>query len=208
MLNYHVIYNCVSLVNLKLPRSLKEIGTRAAENCYYLETIEFAGSETEWKNLKVIKYWDLAAGTRTSEGTYKVIFKAFDNDEGTIGNNIKWKFYGASKLLVISGSGRMPDYSPENPAPWAKYKDKTTKVLVKNSISYVGSYAFYNHVELVYAAFAESVKEIGEHAFDGCIKLQYLYYPTPKPPKGPIPVPVIPRPRFPGFDTGGGDDDG
>ena len=44
-------------------------------------------------------------------------------DNGTCGNNLTWNLYD-NGMLVISGQGKMTDYSRDDPSPWNKYKSK------------------------------------------------------------------------------------
>jgi hypothetical protein len=61
---------------------------------------------------------------------------------GTTGP-LSWSI--ADGVLTISGTGAMPDYSYNN-APWEPYQSSITSVVVGDSVTSIGSYAF-SHCE-------------------------------------------------------------
>ena len=61
-------------------------------------------------------------------------------DSGTI-DSLNWTVY-TNGLLEISGDGSMPSYTTGS-APWYQYRDSITSILVRSSITGIGSKAFY-----------------------------------------------------------------
>ena len=61
-------------------------------------------------------------------------------DSGTI-DSLTWTVY-TNGLLEISGEGSVPAYSTGS-APWHQYRDSITSILVRSSITGIGSKAFY-----------------------------------------------------------------
>lgn len=57
--------DCGMLKTLTLTNQLIDIGSSAFENCLNLETINFIGTETEWKLLHKQPWWDLRTGSYT-----------------------------------------------------------------------------------------------------------------------------------------------
>lgn len=82
---------------------------------------------------------------------------------GSCGYNLSYKYDDRTKELIISGNGRMYDYSSLN-QPWHDYN--ISKIIIKDGCSYVGNNAFYNLRYLVSNLdLSNSIQEIGDYAF-------------------------------------------
>ena len=96
--------------------------------------------------------------------------------EGSCGDKLTWTLDNDG-VLEISGEGKMYDFDFEAKEgensfnPWTLYRDQIKKVVVKDGVEYIGNFAFFGFAELEEAQIADSVKEIGENAFEGCEKL-------------------------------------
>lgn len=62
-------------------------------------------------------------------------------DKGSLSDDVNWFVYD-NGLLEITGKGSIPSYSEGN-APWYQYKDTITSILVRSSITGIGTSAFY-----------------------------------------------------------------
>ena len=74
---------------------------------------------------------------------------------GTCGANLTWRLSGASDnyTLTISGSGAMDDYTNnyavgvdidfDNPAPWSYYQSSIMAVIIGDSVTTIGNWAFF-----------------------------------------------------------------
>ena len=102
------------------------------------------------------------------------------------GDNLMW-YLADGKNLFIEGAGDMYDYSLENPAPWAEYKNSiaTIRLLSKNEegktgATSIGNYAFYgmSNVELIEIEGTDLINRIGSYAFYGCTSVPNIinYY--------------------------------
>lgn len=58
--------------------------------------------------------------------------------------------------------------------PWNDYKDQIKKLIIKPGITFISEYAFFQCHFLTSATIANSVTEMGEAAFSGCIRLSDL----------------------------------
>ena len=85
--------------------------------------------------------------------------------EGTCGGNTTWAIDVEGKL-IISGEGAMADYT-RSTMPWYKYRAEVVKVVIRDGVTKIGAYVFYNHTNLVTADIADSVAAIGKNAFKG-----------------------------------------
>lgn len=81
-------------------------------------------------------------------------------------------------VLVISGEGRMPAYSYSEKAPWYEEKEQISKIIVNEGITYIGSSAFVEFVNLTEVVFPDSLTQIGSLAFLDCIQLNHVELPA------------------------------
>jgi hypothetical protein len=85
--------------------------------------------------------------------------------------NLKWSLSGGT--LTISGNGAMPDYDrKEN--PWLSYNESIHTVIINNSVTSIGKYAFSDCSSLTSATIPGSVTSIGTGAFNLCSNLSTI----------------------------------
>lgn len=89
---------------------------------------------------------------------------------GECGANVTWTLYEDGEL-VISGSGKMKDYSSSSDVPWYSYCESISKVTISDQITHIGAYAFVSCKILTSIKIPNSVITIGNYAFSGCAKL-------------------------------------
>ncbi len=106
-----------------------------------------------------------------------ITIKAEATETGTCGDNIFWEIYDSGELSIY-GSGDMPDFSPEEPAPWSEYlPGDMLSVVIQGDITSVGAYAFYNYTGPMTVHMEDSaVMSVGEYAFYNCSNLYELYF--------------------------------
>lgn len=75
---------------------------------------------------------------------------------GSCGTNARWSFDRANKVLTISGSGAMEDYSNAQDVPWSWYYKEIKKVIVEKGVTHIGRNAF------------ASIYDIGTNSAKGC----------------------------------------
>ena len=91
---------------------------------------------------------------------------------GTFGNNLKWEIT-ASKKLIISGEGAIPDYlGSSSKRPWNGYKDEITELVIGDKITKIGSCALSDVSKLQELTIPGNVKLIGDQAFGNCTGLK------------------------------------
>jgi len=122
----------------------------------------------------------------------------FAATSNSCGNNATWEITENGEL-IISGTGATDSYAASNKVPWIGYKDKITKVTVKEGITGIGSknfiglskletvklpdsltsigiYVFYECTELESIIIPSKVTSIGEFSFNGCTNLNEIYF--------------------------------
>ncbi len=91
---------------------------------------------------------------------------------GTCGENLTWTLNTNDGVLTISGTGAMKNFtSYSSYAPWYSYRSSITSVIIPNSVTTIGNYAFYGCSELTTVTIPNSITTIGEDAFSGCSSL-------------------------------------
>lgn len=112
----------------------------------------------------------LATATLTAQtpATHEVAVLAEDEISGQCGENLYWHY--ADGTLTITGSGEMFNYTTSitGVAPWNKFRNTITQVVLPKGLTTVGSYAFDNCKALSTLTIPDSVTMIGNYAFRNC----------------------------------------
>ena len=89
---------------------------------------------------------------------------------GKCGDDLQWELYENGQLLIF-GHGDMYDYS-ESDSPW--YADRTViaDVEIQESVTGIGTWAFYGLKKLKNLSISQSVSHIGKNAFRGAFDEQ------------------------------------
>ncbi|MBQ3271619.1 MAG: Ig-like domain-containing protein [Solobacterium sp.] len=84
-------------------------------------------------------------------------------DDTNAGEEITWSY--ANRVLTLSGSGEMYDYSINDAAPWIEYKDEIQTVIIGEGITSIGNYAFWEHSALTKVTLPSTLTRVGDYAF-------------------------------------------
>ena len=95
---------------------------------------------------------------------------------GQLNDKITWTLTDAG-VLVLTGTGNMPDYSASNPAPYAQYKNSIKNVIVGNGITSLGNMAFSEFSGLGSATLPSTITRVGDKAFYHCTNVWNLELP-------------------------------
>ena len=79
--------------------------------------------------------------------------------------------------LVISGTGRMKDFSSSSSVSWTSYSEKIKSVVIEDGVTSVGKYSFYRCYKLASVKLADSITHIYNNAFDNCRALTNIEFP-------------------------------
>lgn len=96
----------------------------------------------------------------------------YNNDS----TNLFWQVDTVSRVLTISGVGRMKDYSTDTRGPWWPWREKIDRLIIGNEVSTVGMYAFYEMM-IDSIQFGLGLLSINEFAFAYNRNLHAVYFP-------------------------------
>lgn len=96
---------------------------------------------------------------------------------GKNGDNVTYQL-DEEGLLLISGSGNMSDHNGEKDfAPWYSYREKIKTIIVKNGVTSIGEFAFYNCTNATSITIPYSVTIINGYAFRSCESITRISIP-------------------------------
>ncbi len=191
---YHVLDTVESLANycikkanalkeLYMPENLVRLGQGALIWNYNLNSIYFKGnapglafeSIRENGNQLLIYHTASASGFDSSYWkAYTLVVWDPDNpqiDEGSF-EGVSWKYQGDIGRIKFSGTGKIPDFTEEELAPWSKYMG-SIQTIEAEGLSEIGDYAFYGANKLLRFQTA-GLKRVGAYAFADCGKLLFI----------------------------------
>ena len=115
--------------------------------------------------------------------TYYVDYKGWQDSffiptSGSCGSNLVWNM--SNGVLIISGYGVMTNYSNgfNQTAPWYTYRDSIFSILIGDSVTSLGDYAFLHCNQLDSIHISNSVTSIGANCFEGCSNLSFISFPN------------------------------
>ncbi len=88
---------------------------------------------------------------------------------GTLGS-LSWRLT-SRRILTISGSGEMKNFSTNDRPEWETYKDQISTVVIGNGVTSIGDYAFYQSANILSVSISGTVQTIGRNAFENCSEL-------------------------------------
>ena len=174
--------SCGKLTEIYIPESLTTIGFNSFDGCNALQDVYYAGTEAQWQS-KISGHDALSRATIHYNVEYNSPEKADNSDEPAVTadaaaeSTTDWRFDESTGTLTINGTGPMEDYGSLNHAPWYAARDIINTVVVDDSISTIGNYAFYNLTALTEIVLPESLTAIGNSAFQNCTALTSITIP-------------------------------
>ena len=94
---------------------------------------------------------------------------------GSAGANAAWEYDDVTKVLTISGTGSMSNFSKSNNLGTGRAIET---VVINEGITSIGNYAFYGCAALTGIILPEGLTSIGQYAFRGCTSLTKVTLPA------------------------------
>ena len=82
-----------------------------------------------------------------------------------VGTSFSYFYNEWAGTLIIRGTGEMPSFSEEYPAPWARLKDKVARVIFERNITKISSNAFVDFSRLRSVVLPATLKAMDPDAF-------------------------------------------
>lgn len=125
-------------------------------------------------------YTDPTGGSRVTESS--VVGAAGDETlyarwlvKESCGKDLAWDI--EDRTLIIEGKGSMTNWNTFKAQPWYECRDLFDKVVIKDGVTSVGTYAFYNYSGIREITLPQSLSEIKEFAFSYCNLLENIEIP-------------------------------
>ena len=90
---------------------------------------------------------------------------------GKCGDNLTWSLDTDTGVLTVSGTGDMYNWSSVSNVPWYSNRSSVKTVVIGDSVTSIGNYAFNNCTGLTSITIPDSVTSIGGSAFENCTGL-------------------------------------
>ncbi len=164
--------SCGSLESITLPQSLQFIENGAFAGCGISE-VTFPGTFAEAAAIRIgtnnTPLMNAVWHCEQYDGTIPTL------TGGRLTDTVSWSISGS--ILTVSGSGLMPDFSYDSPAPWHSLSPGITAVVIAPGVRNIGSRAFSDMAALEEVSLPSTVTRIGAHAFASTYALQSLTIP-------------------------------
>ncbi len=94
---------------------------------------------------------------------------------GTCGESLIYQYYDDTKTLIISGTGKMDNYSTKT-MPWYSQLGSFETIIVEEGVTQIGTTAFFGATSLKEVRLPDSLVTIGGYAFQNCTALEKVYF--------------------------------
>ena len=190
----YAFIGCMKLSTITIPSTVTSIGAIAFVACYSLTDVYMSAdpSKLTWTvNSFEDKNFIENKGTKCHVpveylSAYKAKFaKGEDTDinvtfvcEGKCGDNAYWSYNAVNKVLTISGSGAMYDYTSNDKIPWYSIRSEIAELDISNGITHIGNRSFYglDNESFTSVFIPAGVESIGSSAFCGCSRVSSISF--------------------------------
>jgi len=157
---------CSSLTSILLPKQIRYIADKSL-GYFYSEEYGSFGKFTNF-TLEIMGYVPSVAKLYAeANGFTFTSLGVIDIDGGNVTNTASWSINTETGVLIINGSGTIPDYAVFGDTPWYLYADYIMTVVIGNGITGVGACSFEDCVSVTAITLSGTVTTIGDYAFAG-----------------------------------------
>ncbi len=149
--------SCTNLTSVFIPATVTSIEYRAFYECSSLETVNYGGTRVQWDAISI------------GEGNRPLSIATVNCtaiDIGTCGDNLTWVLDN-DRVLTISGTGAMFDFTANSNTPWYPVHDSILSVVVGSGVTSIGRSAFEYFSTIGVVTISDTVVSIGDYAFNG-----------------------------------------
>ena len=183
-LNDSSIRSTRSLKTLHMPKNLIELGRYSVYGNRNLNAIYFqgdapsAGENCLKENGAQLLIYRIPSSAGWDESYWSSFHLAdwnpgnSDQESGTF-DGVTWEFQGENGLMRFTGTGVIPNFSEEEPAPWTSYMNQIQTIEAEH-ITDIGDYAFCHAQNLLRLETGLELERIGDHSFGDCPKMSFL----------------------------------
>lgn len=97
--------------------------------------------------------------------------------EGTMSNNLTWRYDETTKTLIIEGSGAMKEWRNCSLVPWKNIREDVEHISLPEGLTSIGNYAFFKFKNLKEINIPSTVKTIGNGSISVCSSLTEVTVP-------------------------------
>ena len=96
---------------------------------------------------------------------------------GQCGEDLTYAYDTETKILTISGTGDMYDFSYAEAVPWYSVSYSVKQLVLSDDITHIGDYAFRNFEQISTIQLPSQLQSIGKTAFEYCGNLTAISFP-------------------------------
>lgn len=143
-------------------------------------TVVADGVWTFDKDTTLYAHWEKQATANPLQNTTDGITKptSFDySGKFGVNNALTWGLNTGTGVLVLSGNGKMQNWSNAEYRPWAKLRNSVTGVIIEDGIQNLGRYTLARCENMTSVSIPESVTEISDGVFTRAYSLGSIELP-------------------------------